>query len=161
MSLVDVLKAQKQAVFQNQTELDEDMCSYLVFNYQDGLFGVDLSYVREVVEFREYKPYPIAIKGHLGIINIRSKILPVLAPVQLTDGTKPIQGDKVLLLEFAFEQAICLIVKSVQKVLIPGRECEVGNTINLKGQPVKLIDQFIITGGDAEDGYVGKSVSQI
>ncbi len=141
MSIADLLKAQRRAGFVEDIAGDEDRCALLVFRYQDGYYAVDLQYVREVVEASACKPYPISLPGHFGIINIRSKILPVLAPIQLTNANQAIEGDKVLLLEFVEDQPLCLIVKSVQKLLVAREQCSYGHTINLKEKPVKYIDQ--------------------
>lgn len=108
----------------------------LRFETGGRLMAVALEHVREVVDVPPMAPYPEAQPGHLGIVNIRGQIIPVVATPgpALSDAA----GLRLLVLEFRLGHRFAIRASKVQKVVHRGGDAPAGQTITLDGRPCRV-----------------------
>jgi purine-binding chemotaxis protein CheW len=96
---------------------------YLIFNLHGLQYGLDASIVREIFPLPELTPIAEAPLDFVGILNLRSKIVPVMH-LDLRLGAKQAElklNDNVVVVEWEGLQ-IGIIVHSVREVLTIGLE---------------------------------------
>lgn len=57
---------------------DRDRCQYLTFTQGSETFGIGILSVREILEFEEVTPLPMAPPHIRGIINLRGAAIPIV-----------------------------------------------------------------------------------
>lgn len=118
--------------------------AFICFHMNDSYYALDIHAVNEIVEIPTITPYPIAIPGHIGVVNLSGQILPIIdftqAETQLT-----IQSDNLLLVaNFANEHPFGLVIKHPRRVQIP-QKLLISTTVNIDGMPVRILEQHNFT----------------
>ncbi|MBP7526623.1 MAG: purine-binding chemotaxis protein CheW [Syntrophorhabdaceae bacterium] len=94
---------------------------YLTFQLEDEIFGLDVSHVREILEFTTVTKVPGTPDYMRGVINLRGSVVPVL-DMRLKFGltqTERTVNTCVVVVEVSFEKenmVIGALVDSVQEV---------------------------------------------
>lgn len=103
---------------------DEDIREYLIFSVNSIDFGVDISFVQEIIQMQPIFKIPNSLESCKGIINMRGTIVPVI-DMRLKLGYEPIGYDDktcIIVIEVEAEQ-IGMIVDMVKDVIrIPASE---------------------------------------
>jgi chemotaxis signal transduction protein len=151
MSVHHIFQQQKTRSQRQDTMASDNQIPLLVFHHGKGRYALAMEYVREIVEPRPIMPYPIEHPGHLGIVNVRSKILPVLTPQGMNRDNQAAMGQaNLMILDFDDQTRFCLQVDNIDKVMIDKAEFRAGKTINLRDEPVVLLDEsFFATEKDS------------
>ena len=144
-------QAEARAARGGGTESEVEQAVFIWFEAEAGAYAVPVADVREIVDAFVLSPYPEAdgLAGeHLGIISLRGKVLPVIAPRLLgAVSPKALAGAKLLVVEFEPDAAFCLPVRRVRKVLVPllSDHCAAGVgapcVLNIQGRPVRVVRQ--------------------
>src|SRR5208283_3522812 len=99
-----------------------DIRQYLTFQLGDEIFGLDVSNVREILEFTTVTKVPKTPEYMRGVINLRGSVVPVL-DMRLKFGmsiTEKTVNTCIIVVEVFFEDESTIIgalVDSVQEVL--------------------------------------------
>ena len=102
----------------------------------------EISKIREVVDSWKLTVYPELCHGHLGIVNIRGQILPVINPFNHSvTQTAPLPGERLIILEGPSKDGFCVVVKQVQKVVLDSENPDQNSTVNINGRPVKIVTE--------------------
>ncbi|APJ03999.1 chemotaxis protein CheW [Silvanigrella aquatica] len=129
-----------------QSELlkdEEDQTNYFTlvkFNVGEKTFAVDIINVHEIIEFIEFTPYPEIISNHIGIINVRGEIIP-LVQFEKDYNFKKNEKYKVIILEFTMGKLYALKSNKIQKILYKEKFLLPGQTINLNKTPAFYLDE--------------------
>lgn len=84
----------------NTDKKNQTGSAYIKFEIDDHLFATEISKIREVVDSWKLTVYPELCHGHLGIVNIRGQILPVINPFNHSvTQTAPLPGERLIILE--------------------------------------------------------------
>src|SRR5690606_10779648 len=117
--------------------------SLITFVYRDMRFAVDLLLVREVVEDWWLSPYPEEVCGHIGVVNVRGSIVPVIHPdmpgVQARDD-KAVKSQRLLLFDIDEKSSVAIIVSDVRKVTARIKTPRDGEILNLGSRPVTYVE---------------------
>jgi purine-binding chemotaxis protein CheW len=98
-----------------------DTRQYLTFQLGDEVFGIDVSHVREILEFTTVTKVPKTPDYMKGVINLRGSVVPVLdmrLKFGLTETEKTV-NTCIIVVEVSFEgehTVIGALVDSVQEV---------------------------------------------
>ena len=99
-----------------------DIRQYLTFQLNDEIFALDVSHVREILEFTTVTKVPKTPEYMRGVINLRGSVVPVL-DMRLKFGmsmTEKTVNTCIIVVEVSFEEENTIIgalVDSVQEVL--------------------------------------------
>jgi purine-binding chemotaxis protein CheW len=132
-----------------------DIRQYLTFQLGDEMFGLDVSHVREILEFNTVTKVPKTPEYMRGVINLRGSVVPVL-DMRLKFGlsqTEKTVDTCIIVVEVSFEDETTIIgalVDSVQEVfeLDPG-EIEPAPRIG-----IQLKTEFIKGMGKRDDHFI-------
>ena len=91
---------------------------YMCFSIKDGDYGIEISYVTEIIEVQEMTPVPKTHAYVKGITNLRGTIVPVI-DMRLRFGCDEIAyTDRTCIIVLSMDDAdIGIIVDEVQEVL--------------------------------------------
>ena len=98
-----------------------DTRQYLTFQLGEEIFGLDVSHVREILEFTSVTKVPRTPEYMSGVINLRGSVVPVL-DMRLKFGltkTEKTVNTCIIVVEASFEEETTIIgalVDSVQEV---------------------------------------------
>jgi|GEM_PF-5714125 len=146
LPLKDIFNQQQMS----DKELEEkELQSYICFSSQQQNFYVGINSVKEVLDCVYVAPYPVPFHHHVGIMNLRGKVVPVLTINHVTsdalDEFNKLESkgrDRVIVLESTDQSLFCLIVSDVFKL----KTEETSNvTLKINDRPYKefRVDQFI------------------
>jgi chemotaxis signal transduction protein len=126
----------------NTDKKNQTGSAYIKFEIDDHLFATEISKIREVVDSWKLTVYPELCHGHLGIVNIRGQILPVINPFNHSvTQTAPLPGERLIILEGPSKDGFCVVVKQVQKVVLDSENPDQNSTVNINGRPVKIVTE--------------------
>lgn len=140
MLLKELLSFQKKPVPNSASHKGEHApkdISCMKFQYGDAFFVVPINLVKEVIENYFIIPYPERNPEHIGLINLRGQILPVIRPsfyLSIQDSS----ADRLMLLEISDSQIFCIQAKKVQKISL-SQEQVTKDVINIEQIPIKVI----------------------
>lgn len=121
----------------------QSTAAYIKFEIDDHLFATEIGKIREVVDSWKLTVYPELCQGHLGIVNIRGQILPVINPFgHSATQTTPLSDERLIILEGPSKHGFCLVVKQVQKVVLDMDSGDQNSTVNINGRPVKIVKEL-------------------
>ena len=128
---------------------------YLTFTLKEELFAIDISTVREVLDYTKITKIPRMPDFMLGVINLRGNVVPVIdmrLKFGMTHIDKTINTCIVILeVDFSGEELILgALVDTVQEVVEMGEE-------HIKPPPqigVKLNTEFINGMGDRDENFI-------
>lgn len=126
----------------NTDKKNQTSSAYIKFEIDDHLFATEISKIREVVDSWKLTVYPELCQGHLGIVNIRGQILPVINPFgHAVTQTEPLADERLIILEGPSKHGFCVVVKQVQKVVLETENLDQNSTVNINGRPVKIVTE--------------------
>ena len=114
MAAVDEKKTDKPA----EEKTSEVVFQWVTFKLENGVYGVNVMQVQEVLRYTEIAPVPGAPDYVLGIINLRGNVVTVidtrlkfgLMPAEVTDSSR------IIIIE-AEKQVVGILVDSVAEVV--------------------------------------------
>lgn len=141
------MSAQLKELFsgQDQANVEADASSaaeeraHIMFEIAGSRYVTPIGAVREVVEVSQILPYPEPAEGHVGIINVRGRILPVLAPARIPEVEKE-QGKRLLIMETEACEPFAVRVGKVKKVSVPPDVGKKRQTFLVDGHAVEVLD---------------------
>jgi chemotaxis signal transduction protein len=72
------------SLFLEQKKMDKETAletlPLLLFQIENSTFAMNFNEIREVAEFYYFTDYPLEIPGHLGIVNLRGNLIPIIDP---------------------------------------------------------------------------------
>ncbi|MBN1696165.1 MAG: chemotaxis protein CheW [Spirochaetales bacterium] len=114
---------------------------YLIIDCQTRLIGIQIEYLREVLDLKddnEISPIPFTPSYILGIINVRGEIIPVLALSELLHiDERELNLMKIVVIENQFK--ISFPIKNI----VDMRAVDVKDIRTIKDVTAKKEDQFI------------------
>ena len=117
---------------------DEQKGKYMTFKSGHEYFGLEIQYVKEIVQLQEITAIPETENYIKGLINLHGKVIPVI-DVRLRFRQEP----------FEYNDRTCIIVITV-------KEMTVGLIVELIGELVEISDDNILpppTIGRADKGH--------
>ena len=132
-----------------------DVRQYLTFQLGEEVFGLDVSNVREILEFTTVTKVPKTPEFMRGVINLRGSVVPVL-DVRLKFGltiTEKTVNTCVVVVEVDFDgerTVIGALVDSVQEVF----ELEPGQIEPAPKIGIRLDTDFIMGMGKKDDRFI-------
>lgn len=157
LELKNILKGHLNRSESDSSHIEDEYV--LSFSSEGEEYFCDLSIVKEVLEVIPITPYPTPIGGHLGVINVRGRIIPVLSSnsqcqsfLKMTDDESIILNEKkyrIIVFESEEFEPFSIIVSGVFKNVISDRENEYSEVVNINSIPYKYFDaKFFITARD-------------
>jgi hypothetical protein len=130
----------------NQLKIDkknlEDIGQFTLirFHVGDKNYAVDIKNVHEILESLDYTPYPEKLNNHIGILNVRGEIIPL---IQFDKNFSFNKKDKfkIIILEFETGKLNAIKTDKVHKCTQKSKFLIAGQTINLNGIPSFYIDE--------------------
>ena len=92
---------------------------YIVIKLDDEYYGIDISYVDNIVRTQRITRIPKAQKYFKGVINLRGEIIPVMS-LRLKFDLKPDEytnATRIIIIKLEPQSAVGLIVDEVKEVL--------------------------------------------
>jgi len=132
-----------------------DIRQYLTFQLNDEIFALDVSHVREILEFTTVTKVPKTPEYMRGVINLRGSVVPVL-DMRLKFGmsmTEKTVNTCIIVVEVSFEGETSIIgalVDSVEEVF----ELEPGQIEPAPKIGVQLKTEFIKGMGKRDDRFI-------
>ena len=132
-----------------------DIRQYLTFQLNDEIFALDVSHVREILEFTTVTKVPKTPEYMRGVINLRGSVVPVL-DMRLKFGmsmTVKTVNTCIIVVEVSFEGETSIIgalVDSVEEVF----ELEPGQIEPAPKIGVQLKTEFIKGMGKRENAFI-------
>jgi purine-binding chemotaxis protein CheW len=132
-----------------------DIRQYLTFQLGTEVFGIDVSNVREILEFTSVTRVPKTPDFMRGVINLRGSVVPVLdmrLKFGLTETEKTV-NTCVVVVEVSFEGETIIVgalVDSVQEVF----EMDQGLVEPAPKMGTRLKTDFIKGMGKKDDGFI-------
>ncbi|MEO5357542.1 MAG: chemotaxis protein CheW [Nitrospirae bacterium YQR-1] len=128
---------------------------YLTFNLDDEVFALDISKVREVLEFTSVTKVPKMPQYIIGVINIRGNVVPVVdmrIKFGMTEGEKTVNTCVIIVEVSVNGETIILgaLVDSVQEVI----ELEPESIEPAPSIGVKLDTEFIKGMGKRDEVFI-------
>jgi purine-binding chemotaxis protein CheW len=132
-----------------------DIRQYLTFQLNDEIFALDVSHVREILEFTTVTKVPKTPEYMRGVINLRGSVVPVLDmrlkfDMSMTEKTV---NTCIIVVEISFEGETSIIgalVDSVEEVF----ELEPGQIEPAPKIGVQLKTEFIKGMGKRDDRFI-------
>ncbi|MGB0453416.1 MAG: chemotaxis protein CheW [Bacteriovoracaceae bacterium] len=119
----------------------------LTFLLEGALFFSSIHSVKEVIEFKEIIPYPRKVMGHVGVINLRGKIIPILCPIcpkkkqdnscKLSDLENSLDK-RIVVFETTEKKVFGVVVNNVRKTKVecyPDEDTKKEEIIDIDGRP--------------------------
>ncbi|MFN4244522.1 MAG: chemotaxis protein CheW [Brevinematia bacterium] len=121
------------------------MISIIPVSVNNKLFGIEISYISEIITQKEFFIVPKVPSFTIGLVNIRGEIIPVFNLGTVLFNLKGEFKDKILqnvVLCGVFEKKFCLFVDKIYKVVYAGDESIKSYTENI-WKDVKFIKFFV------------------
>lgn len=131
---------QKQNLLPTEQPKELGFYTLVKFSVAEKFYAVNIKNVHEILESVEFTPYPKEDKKHIGIINVRGVVIPL---VQFDCVSSKKRFDKVIILEYPQGKLWAIGIHKVQKVNFKAKFIMSGQTINLNGTPVYYLDEKI------------------
>ncbi len=146
--LEDSLRHQKEwQSLQGEENESTQIGFFLHFSIASSQFVIPISDVQEVCEYTPPRPYPVTVKGHLGVINLRGHVIPMISMLPFLSHaqeeeqlmSKSSNECRLILLRVNNEDRFCILANSVRKVSLSQRSFDPQQTINLDGFPARAL----------------------
>ena len=143
----DIFKDQKKALQRIQEnfnkEEQQNNCTLVKFDCYHKHYAIHIKHIHEIIESSEVIPYPEKIQNHVGIINLRGRIIPViniLVDENSNEENKSLKTN-VIILEFSNQKIFAIKTNKIQKFIFDDSSLESGQTINLNGIPTYYMEE--------------------
>jgi purine-binding chemotaxis protein CheW len=106
----------------NETDLNEEMHIgkdfLLSFVINNSLYAICFEDIQEIVDYFPYTEYPLKLNDHMGIINLRGNILPIINPFRLSKNDIDPSHSKYIILKSSSGSLMGLVVGNIKKIEI-------------------------------------------
>lgn len=150
MQLKELLKFQKRPQNDSEAKESQSLVPCMKFTYQGACFLISIRFVKEIIEGHLIIPYPKAHNHHVGLVNLRGQIIPVVRPSYYL-GISPVKAERLMLIELANQSCYCIEVDRVQKLSV-SEELLNQKVVNIDQIPIKVIQEFELNHMDQSDG---------
>lgn len=136
-----------EEAFNTQSDLlnsEEEVISkqyLLYFKIGDSCFATDFDKIHEIVEYFPCTKYPYDIDGHLGVINLRGSVVPIISPAQIST-QEDLSFEKYIIFESVQLSLVGYKASKVRKIEIDIIEIE------------DVVDEKIITFNNSPLRYI-------
>lgn len=97
---------------------------YLTFHIDDCIYGVDISNIKEIIEYSAFTRVPMAPRHIRGVINIRGKVVPVIDLAERLNKTSQ-----------AVSRRTCIIIASIED---EGEDVDLGFLVDMVDEVIDL-----------------------
>lgn len=107
-----------------ETSASEEMIQYIVIKLGAEQFGIDISYVDNIVRMQRITRVPKVAEYINGVINLRGEIIPVMS-LRLKMGLEEVEETKntrIIILKLEQHGTIGIVVDEVREVVTLGTE---------------------------------------
>ncbi len=112
MPLSEIFEQQRE-IEGAQSRAGENSITMLCLDTGSSRIAIALESAREVVEHPHIVGYPIAVKPHVGLANVRGSVVPVVSL-----GTGECKLNTMIVLESAGKQPFALLARDVRPVIL-------------------------------------------
>jgi len=132
---------------QDESTHNTEQQSFLLFSVGISQFIIPIEEIKEVTEFIPLRPYPLPVPKHLGVVNIRGEVVPVIsmAPFLSTDfdETKFIlshQASRLIVLTGSDHEHFSILASSAKKINC-AMDSNLANqtAVTINGAPIRLL----------------------
>lgn len=102
--------------------VEEERVQYIVVKIGDEQYGIDISYIDNIVRIPRITRVPKAAAHYVGIINIRGEVVPVMsARLKMGLGADEInKQSRIIILKLELQGMVGVLVDEVKEVLTLG-----------------------------------------
>lgn len=129
---------QLHRIFEQQTQKEEtpvELKEYMLeFQIENSVWVISFKNVCEVVDSFPYTEYPTQVNNHLGVINLRGSVIPIVQPFN-----EMCSQGKYIIFETDDGRLLGILVSETKKIEIDKSLSSTG-IYNLNNRPVKQID---------------------
>ncbi len=99
--------------------VEEERVQYIVVKIGDEQYGIDISYIDNIVRIPRITRVPKAASHYVGIINIRGEVVPVMsARLKMGLGADEItKQSRIIILKLELQGMVGVLVDEVKEVL--------------------------------------------
>ncbi|MFW7381060.1 MAG: chemotaxis protein CheW [Oligoflexus sp.] len=133
----------------HEQEVHQQLLPCMKFHWGDGAFLIGIDFVKEVIENHHIIPYPENHLDHLGLVNLRGQILPIIRP-SFYNGIQGQKSDRLMVIELDDRRIFCIQVNRVQKVAIP-KERLSQEVMNIDNTPIRMVQEQDFKAMDVRD----------
>jgi len=116
----------------NSEKHTNNILEFVKFSSANTSYLIELAKVREITDMPSITVYPQPYFGHIGLINLRGEILPVLSVDQ--DPTKHVTDKRAIVIEIEENNKICFPASNIKKVVLDAGIIATQSTFDLDGQ---------------------------
>jgi len=150
---------QPNSLFENQgvpslesipVEDSKNLGSFVHFVINKSHFACPIESVLEVTEWQDIVPYPENFDGHIGVVSLRGKIIPVRTLGDLSFENKQ-SRTRLMVFEFSHDRIFCVPVESPRKIELDESKAN-NDIVTYDGEPTKIVSEKDFIGevkGDA------------
>jgi purine-binding chemotaxis protein CheW len=96
----------------------------LSFIINESTFAMDFGVIHEVVDYFPFTKYPLSKSGHLGVINLRGNIVPIIDPYEIKIPEDNFESYKYVIIEVDNNELVGIIVSQTKKIEIEKKYIE-------------------------------------
>ncbi len=102
--------------------VEEERVQYIVVKIGDEQYGIDISFIDNIVRMQRITRVPKAASHYVGIINIRGEVVPVMsARLKMGLGDDEItKQSRIIILKLELQGTVGVLVDEVKEVLTLG-----------------------------------------
>ena len=125
----------------NVAVLENDRKQYIVVKIGSEQYGIDISYVDNIVRMQKITRVPKAQNYFPGIINLRGEVVPVMS-IRTKMGLEPDQftdASRIIILKVEQQGSLGIIIDEVKEVVTLGEE-EIDKVASAKDEKSNFIN---------------------
>lgn len=125
----------------NVAVLENDRKQYIVVKIGSEQYGIDISYVDNIVRMQKITRVPKAQNYFPGIINLRGEVVPVMS-IRTKMGLEPDQftdASRIIILKIEQQGSLGIIIDEVKEVVTLGEE-EIDKVASAKDEKSNFIN---------------------
>lgn len=142
MQLKDAFLAQKDILNSNNEEERTEKEFILSFDVNNSKFGIRFDKIHEVVDFFKPTEYPISKLGHVGVINLRGNVIPIIDPFEQPLSEIDLDQCKYVILETENKNLVGIVVSSAKKIEVEKQRIDDiidDDVISFNNQPLRFM----------------------
>lgn len=114
----------------------------LCFQISTSKFGMEFEKVSEIVDYFPPTEYPFKVDKHIGIINLRGNVVPIVDPFQVEIDRNNKENFKFVVIETECGNLVGIIVSNVRKIdvdLVDIDNVDGEKVISVNGEPLRFV----------------------
>lgn len=114
----------------------------LTFDINMSKFAIEFNHIQEVLEHFKPTPYPFEVDGHVGVINLRGNVIPIINPFEEEVSSLNSDSTKIIILDSKDKHSVGIVVENVKKVNVDKEfidEVVAEKVISVDNQPVRYV----------------------